>query len=283
MKKSLLTPIAIVAFTILASCSATISAQESEVQEAEAQDAESQAENGWVSMFNGTDLEGWSPKIRGYAFGENYADTFRVEDGLLKVRYDQYEGPFEERHGHLFYESPYSNYIMRLEYRFVGEQAEGGPGWAFRNSGIMIHGQAPETMGLDQKFPVSIEVQLLSGKGDGKPRPTLNLCTPGTHVQMDGKLFKPHCTKSSSQTYEGEGWVSCEIEVRGNKIIRHRVEGETVLEYTHPQLDPNDAKSKTLIPESGDVQLSGGSISLQSESHPCDFRNIYIRELAPQE
>lgn len=273
MKSSLFTPVVL---TILVFCTNTLTAQEAK-GEAEADS------NGWVSLFNGEDLTGWSPKIVGHAFGENYADTFRVEDGLLKVRYDQYEGPFEERHGHLFYESPYSHYILRLEYRFVGEQANGGPGWAFRNSGVMIHGQTPETMGLDQKFPVSIEVQLLSGKGDGEPRPTANLCTPGTNVVMDGQLFKPHCTESTSQTYEGEGWVSCEIEVRGNEIIRHRVEGETVLEYSKPQLDPRDGKSKSLIPESGDVQLSSGSISLQSESHPCDFRNIYIRELTPKE
>ena len=237
--------------------------------------------NGWVSMFNGKDLEGWTPKIRGYEVGENYANTFRVEDGVLKVSYDQYEGPFENRFGHLFYNTPYSHYIMRMEYRFVGQQAEGGPGWALRNSGIMIHGQTPETMTIDQDFPISIEVQLLGGNSDGEHRSTLNLCTPGTNVVWNGKLHKAHCQRSTSQTYDGEGWVRCEIEVRGNDVIRHRVEGETVFEYSKPQLDERDRLSKALIPESGDLQLSGGTISLQAESHGCEFRNIYIRELAP--
>ena len=272
MKNSLFALTAFAAFSFLSTFSPDTYAQDSDATDAPG--------NGWVSLFNGEDLEGWSPKIRGYEYGENYANTFRVEDGVLKVRYDQYEGAFDKRFGHLFYKAPYSHYILRLEYRFVGEQAEGGEGWANRNSGIMIHGQPPETMELEQDFPVSIEVQLLGGKGDGMPRPTMNLCTPGTHVELNGKLFKPHCTKSNSQTYDDEVWVSCEVEVRGNEIIRHRVEGETVIEYSKPQLDK---KAEKLIPESGDVQLSDGSISLQSESHPCEFRNIYIRDLAPKE
>jgi len=196
---------------------------------------------------------------------------------VLKVRYDKYEGEFDRRFGHLFYKNSYSNYVMKFEYRFVGDQALGGPGWAFRNSGIMIHGQTPESMKVDQDFPVSIEVQLLGGKEEGD-RPTLNLCTPGTNVVMNGELFEPHCTSSSSLTYRGDGWVSCEIEVRGNGMIRHRVEGETVIEYTNPQLDPRDENAKVLL-ENQEMQLTGGSISLQAESHSCEFRNIFIREL----
>lgn len=275
MNNSLFALAAFAALTFLSTFSSDTYAQDSDAADAPG--------NGWVSLFNGEDLEGWTPKIRGYEYGENYANTFRVEDGVLKVRYDQYEGAFDKRYGHLFYKAPYSHYILRLEYRFVGEQAEGGEGWANRNSGIMIHGQPPESMERDQDFPVSIEVQLLGGNGDDEPRPTMNLCTPGTHVELNGKLFKPHCTISNSQTYDGEVWVSCEVEVRGNEIIRHRVEGETVIEYSKPQLDKKAKKAKKLIPESGDVQLSGGSISLQSESHPCEFRNIYIRDLSPKE
>lgn len=233
--------------------------------------------DGWVELFNGKDLEGWTPKIRGYELGDNYANTFRVVDGVLQVNYDDYDGPFNQRFGHLFYKTEYSNYVLRLDYRFTGEQVKGGPGWAFRNSGIMVHGQKPESMTKDQNFPVSIEVQLLGGDGTN-PRPTLNLCTPGTNVVIDDKLFEPHCTSSSSQTYHGDDWVSVEVEVRGNQVIRHRVDGETVLEYQNPQLDPRDKDAQPLIVD-GNVQLSGGSISLQSESHACEFRNIRLRVL----
>ena len=242
-----------------------------------AQDQETAEEQTWIDLFNGEDLEGWTPKICGYEVGENYANTFRVVDGKLQVNYDDYNGPFDGRFGHLFYETEYSDYVLRLDYRFMGDQSEGGPGWAFRNSGVMVHGQDPATMTKDQQFPVSIEVQLLGGDGTN-PRSTLNLCTPGTNVVMNGKLFKPHCTSSNSQTYHGDDWVSVEIEVRGNRVIRHRVEGETVLEYQKPQLDARDENAKPLIVD-GNVQLSKGSISLQSESHACEFRNVKLRVL----
>lgn len=230
----------------------------------------------WISLFNGKNLEGWTPKIRGYAAGENYGNTFRVEDGVLKVSYDQYD-KFDEKFGHLFYKDTFSHYIIRAEYRFTGEQCSGGPGWAIRNSGLMLHGQSPESMDKDQKFPVSIEVQLLGGTGSGK-RPTANLCTPGTHVVMDGKLLKRHCTSSTSKTYNGDQWVTVEVEVHGSDRFTHKVNGETVLTYTKPQLDDGDPEAKKLIGNSG-LLLEGGTISLQSESHPCEFRKVELKIL----
>lgn len=232
----------------------------------------------WVSIFNGKDMSGWTPKIRYSEFGENWGNTFRVEDGLLKVRYDGYE-KFGQRFGHLFYEKEFSHYRFRVEYRFVNEQCKGGPGWAIRNSGVMIHGQDPKTMGKDQEFPVSIEVQLLAGNGNDK-RTTSNLCTPGTNVVMKGELVKRHCNSSTSKTYHLDKWVTAEIEVRGNKIIKHILDGDVVLEYTEPQLDERDKDAKKLIKD-GKLALSGGSISLQSESHPCDFRKVEIMVLEP--
>ena len=234
----------------------------------------------WVSIFNGKDMSGWTPKIRFSEFGENYGNTFRVEDGLLSVRYDQYE-EFGQRFGHLFYEKEFSHYRFRVEYRFVNEQCKGGPGWATRNSGVMVHGQDPKTMTKDQEFPVSIEVQLLAGNGKD-PRTTSNLCTPGTNVVMDDQLKKQHCIKSSSETYHLDKWVTAEIEVRGNKVVKHILDGDVVLEYTNPQLDDRDEDGKKLIEaRNGEKQLSGGSISLQSESHPCDFRKVEIMVLEP--
>jgi hypothetical protein len=215
----------------------------------------------WVSLFNGKNLDGWKVKIKGYDLNDNYGNTFRVEDGILKVSYDKYD-KFDGRFGHLFYDETFSHYILRVEYRFVGEQCPGGPGWAFRNSGIMAHGQSAKSMKKDQDFPNSIEVQLLGGNGTDK-RPTGNLCTPGTHVVMDGKLVTRHCNSSSSKTYHGDQWVTIELEVHGNSTIKHIVNGELVLEYEQPQLDDG-------------TLLSEGSISLQAESHPVEFRKVEI-------
>jgi hypothetical protein len=230
----------------------------------------------WIPLFNGKDLTGWKVKITGHELGDNYENTFRVEDGVLKVAYDGYER-FDGKFGHLFYEQPFSHYVLRLEYRFVGRQVPGGPGWALRNSGIMIHGQSPESMRKDQDFPVSVEVQLLGGSGSGT-RPTGNVCTPGTHIVMGGKLVTRHCNSSRSKTYHGDQWVTIEIEVRGNKLIKHIIDGKTVLEYTQPQLDEADADARKLI-QGGDKMLRGGSISLQAESHPVEFRKVELRKL----
>jgi hypothetical protein len=231
---------------------------------------------GWVSLFNGKDLEGWTPKITGYAAGDNYANTFKVEDGLLKVSYAGYPG-FEGRFGHLFSKYAYSHYRLRIEYRFVGDQCPGGPAWALRNSGVMIHCQSPESMRKDQDFPVSIEVQFLGGDGK-KPRPTANVCSPGTHIVMDGKLITRHCTDSKSKTYDGDQWVTVEVEVHGDGAITHKVDGVTVLEYEKPQLDEKDADARGLIKD-GDKRLRGGYLALQAESHPVEFRKVEILAL----
>jgi hypothetical protein len=80
----------------------------------------------WIQLFNGKDLTGWTPKFAKHDFGENYNNTFRVEDGLLKVRYDKWE-TFNEEFGHMFYKDPFSYYVIAAEYRFVGDQVKGHP------------------------------------------------------------------------------------------------------------------------------------------------------------
>lgn len=224
----------------------------------------------WEQLFNGKNLNGWHPKIRYHDLDDNFNNTFRVENGLLKVRYDQYD-KFNETFGHLFYKKPYSYYLIAAEYRFVGDQCPGSPEWAFRNNGIMFHGQAPETMKKDQDFPNSMEVQLLGGTGKGN-RTTANLCTPGTQFERDGKIITQHCTNSKSQTYNGEQWVRVEVLVLADSQVIHYINGEEVMRYEKPQHDP--AKGEKV----GEF-LKSGSISIQGESHPTDFRKIEIIDL----
>ena len=232
--------------------------------------------DGWVSIFNGRTLEGWTPKIAGHALGEDPYNTVRVEDGMIRVSYDGYEGPFNGRFMHLFYIAPQHEYDLLVEYRFTGDQAAGGPGWAWRNSGAMLHCQDPRTMSVDQSFPVSIEGQFLGGDGT-HPRTTMNLCTPGTHVVMNDSLQKRHCINSSSQTHHGDKWVTAIFKVR-NGHVQHYVDESLVLEYKDPQLDPGDADAQKLIKNDA-VALNNGWISLQGESHPIDFKRVWIRPI----
>lgn len=238
----------------------------------------------WRQLFNGRDLSGWTPKIRGEQVGVNYADTFRVEDGILKVRYDKYEGPLRGKMGHLFTDESFSHYRVRVECRSVGDQYQGGPDWGRRNNGVLIHGQSAQSMALHQVFPVSLEVQALAGLDDGNSRPAGNVCTPGTHVLLSGKLYTPHCAVLSEEhaTIPHGEWMTIEAEVRGNDLIRHFVNGKKVIEYTKPILDENDIDAKRLLAAGAKKQLASGTISIQAESAPYDFRNIEILEF-PQE
>lgn len=223
----------------------------------------------WIPLFNGKDMKDWTPKFADSPLGENPHQVFRVEDGLLKVSYAD-SGEFKGAFGHLFYKTPHSHYRIRAEFRFTGEQQKGGPEWAFRNNGLMLHSQAPETITLDQKFPNSLEVQFWgnnSGEG-GKisKRPMGNLFTPGTVVSKDGKDYKGGGESSSSEPFSGLDWVTVEAEVRGGEEIIHYVNGKEVLRYQNPRLA--DGKP-----------LTGGYIAIQAETHPTEFRKIEILPL----
>jgi len=230
----------------------------------------------WIQLFNGKDLNDWIIKIKDHPLNDNWGNTFRVEDGVLKVRYDAYEN-FNRQYGHIYYKQPFSYYLLVMEYRFVGDQAKGGEGWALRNSGAMLHCQPPQTIAVEQDFPISLEMQLLGGNGND-PRTTGNLCTPGTNVVLNDKLFTPHCVNSTSKTYNGDQWVRAEALVFGDSLMQHIVEGDTVLSYRQPQYDERDDWVKKAGYKGSDL-IRGGYISLQSESHPVEFRNVRLLNL----
>ena len=235
------------------------------------------ADDGWHSLFNGRDLSGWTIKIAKRPLGENYNDTFRVEDGILKVSYDKWR-TFDRHFGHLYSNQPYSNYLLRLEYRITGTAAADAPHWAKLNSGVMVHSQSPLSMALDQEFPASMEFQFLAvGATAGKQ--TGNVCTPGTNLEMKGKMLEDHIIDSSSKLFPVDEWVSVEVEVRGNQHVVHRVNGVEILRYQHPQLDPKDESAQRLLAAGAPLKLSFGHIALQAESQPIWFRNIKIKQL----
>jgi hypothetical protein len=235
------------------------------------------AQKGWINLFNGKDIKDWTVKIAKHELNDNYANTFRVEDGIMKVRYDGYTD-FDKQYGHIYYKKPFSYYLLKVEYRFVGDQAKGGEGWATRNSGAMLHCQDPTTILKDQDFPISIEGQLLGGDGLHE-RHTSNVCTPGTTIYMKDKLTTAHCLESNSKTFHGEQWVTAEFLVLGDSIIKHFVNKELVLEYTKPQIGGGSVTNYDPKVKIDGQALTGGYISLQSESHPVEFRKVALFDL----
>lgn len=235
----------------------------------------------WRQLFNGRDLDGWAVKFKGYPLGENVHNTFRVQDGLLQVRYDRWTG-FGGEFGHIFYRQPFSHYIVAAEYRFVGDQVRGAPpalAWAIRNNGIMVHSQSAESMGLDQDFPMSLEVQLLGGLGRGA-RSTGNLCTPGTNVYFGDTLITRHCINSTSKTYDGDQWVRVEALVLGDSIIKHIVNGDTVMVYRKPEMGGGSANDMRPGIKVDGTPIRAGYIALQAETAPIDFRKVELLSLS---
>lgn len=237
-----------------------------------------QPDGEWIRLFNGRDLSDWVVKITGHDLGENFASTFRVQDGVLKVSYDGYQS-FAGQFGHLFYRQPFADYHLVMEYRFTGDWLADTPGWARRNSGAMLHSQDPRTMLKGQDFPISIELQLLGGLGDGRARPTANMCSPGTDVTMNGETVRGHCVNSTSRTYDGDQWVRAEVIVLGDSVIRHIVNGDTVLTYTAPRVGGGNVDGHDPAQKVDGRPLTSGYIALQSEGHPVEFRRVELRRL----
>ncbi len=196
------------------------------------------------------------------------------------MSYDKYDA-FKGQFGHLFYKDPFSYYRLVVEYRFIGNQAPKGPGdWALRNSGVMVHSQDPRTMLEKQNFPISIEAQFLGGLSNGKPRSTMNMCSPGTEIVYKGSIYPEHCLSSSSKTYDDDQWVRAELIVLGSGAITHIVNGETVLEYALPQIGGGAVNPFDPAAKPDGKLIEGGYISLQSESHPIEFRKVELLNLA---
>ena len=232
--------------------------------------------NDWVYIFNGKDLNGWQVKIKNHELGDNYNNTFKVSNGYLKVSYENYQS-FDEKFGHIFYiGKEFKNYHLSLDYKFSGNHLVGAPDWSIKNSGIMIHCQDPKLMLLSQDFPVSAEMQLLGGLSNGE-RPTANICTPGTDVDINGEKAKYHCINSSSITFNEDDWVNVEVIVYSDSLIHHIVEKDTVLTYTNIRVGGDEIPKNYL--NRLEEPLKSGFISLQSEGHPVEFRNIKIKEL----
>jgi hypothetical protein len=231
----------------------------------------------WISLFDGSSIENWVPKFTGYELGVNYNETFVLKDSLLSVRY-AVQDTFNAAFGHLYYKEKFSHYRLKARYRFVGEQMTGGPGWAFRNNGLMLHCQDPATLGLNQDFPISLEMQLLGGDGIN-PRTNANLCTPGTNVIMSDSLFILHCVNSTSDTFHGDAWVDVEVMVLGDSLIQHIIDNQVVMEYNKPTMGGGEISGYNKDVYQEGVPVKDGFIAIQAETHPIDFESIEILNL----
>lgn len=239
---------------------------------------ETKTEGEWIKLFNGKDINDWVVKVHHHDVGVNFGNTFRAEDGIIKIRYDQY-GDYNDQFAHLYYKEPFSHFHLKLEYRFFGELQKGAPDYTLLNSGVMFHSQDPKTILKEQNWPISVEMQFLAGLGDGKPRPTGNMCSPGTEIVYNGELYKDHCLNSSSKTFDKDEWVRAELIVHGDSLVTHIINGDTVLQYSKPSIGGGVVQGFDSALWQVGKPLTSGFIGLQSEGQPIDFRNIELKKL----
>ena len=221
----------------------------------------------WIDIFNGKDLDGWTPKITGHALDENYADTFQVRDGLLTVSYDKYE-KFDNKFGHLFYQHAFS-LPHPPQYRFTASRPSAAPA-GFRNSGIRVHCQDPATMTKDQNFLFRSRSNSSAATAvtNAPPAP----CTPGTRRQEWQARYQFHCINSTSDTFHGDQWVTAESKSAAAKSSD--ISSTARLFLNTPARSLTRAMAMPRAADNAGTMLSKGWISLQAESHPVQFRNI---------
>jgi hypothetical protein len=255
----------------------------------------------WTQLFNPKDTSlatNWDVKIRGEVLNSDSRRTFRRaivgSDTVIEVNYDQYTGswggdggPF----GHAAYKvRTFSYYLLRGEYQVWGTQATGGPGWAVQNNGFMLHSQSMATMTLNQDFPISMEAQLLgpgnSTSGGATSASTMNLCTPGTGFSTTptGSTSNAHCVPAKPMTRAAlnTGWQKVSALILGDSVHTYYAGPngtDSVLRYYKPvYLSGNIANPPSGMPSNG-TRLTGGYITIQSETHPFRFRKIEVLNL----
>lgn len=238
----------------------------------------SASSNQWIKLFNGKDINDWIVKVHHHDAGVNFGNTFRAEDGMIKVRYDQYDN-YNDQFAHLYFKEPFSHFHLKLDYRFTGELQKGAPAYTLLNSGVMFHSQDPRSMPKEQNWPISVEMQFLAGLGDGKLRPTGNMCSPGTEIEYNGAPYNGHCLNSTSKTYDKNEWVHAELIVLGDSLITHIINGDTVLKYSKPTIGGGVVQGYDSTIFQPGKPLTSGFIALQSEGQPIDFKNIELKKL----
>ncbi|HZY81531.1 MAG TPA: DUF1080 domain-containing protein [Cyclobacteriaceae bacterium] len=239
---------------------------------------EKEKESDWITLFNGKDINDWIVKIHHHDPGVNFGETFRVEDDMIKVRYDKYQD-FNDQFGHLYYKTPFSYFHLSLDYRFTGQLQQGAPNYTLLNSGVMFHSQDPRSMPKEQNWPISVEMQFLATLDDGTERHTGNMCSPGTDIVYGGGVYPDHCLDSNSKSYPREQWVHADLVVLGDSLVTHMINGDTVLQYSKPMMGGGVVNGYDSAIWKPGALLKEGYVALQSEGQPIDFKNIKIRKL----
>jgi hypothetical protein len=141
--------------------------------------AEEDSEKGWITLFNGTDLDGWK-----FHFGKEGTDndgTFTVKDGILICN--------GRPSGYMYTDKSYSNYTLQFELAFKRPEGLQNDSEFRGNSGCLIHIGEKNALGV---WPRSIEVQGMNRQmGLILPIPRNVKCTRTMDKEALAEVLKP--------------------------------------------------------------------------------------------
>jgi hypothetical protein len=183
-----------------------------------------------VRLFNGKDLSGWTYHLRNS--DAKMEDVWSVRDGVLRC-----EG---RPVGYLRTEKKYTNYVLKLEWRWPEGSKPG-------NNGVLLR-----VVGEDKVWPKSVEAQLAhNAAGDIWNIDKVSMkVDPERTRGRNTKKMKPSNEKPQGQ------WNEYEIILKGGDLSL-KVNGEV----------QNTAAEVEEVP---------GTIALQSEGAPIEYRNIRL-------
>lgn len=244
-------------------------------------------DSAWVSMLNGTNLDGWTPYFSGPKLRNHLVNpdsTFKITpEGWLYA--DIHLSYDSTRVGHLFYtKRKLSYYMVRGVYRFTNKVL--GPGWTgadnIQNNGFMIHCAAPAEQTKD--FPPSVEVQLVGTANTffnrdlvsqgWKYGTSMNLCANGITANLKGRDESSNCHhadypaawKNTEIPWEDkDGWSDATVRVLADSLFQHFIHGSKVHEYTRIRRDGQPLKE--------------GYIAVQAEGSSTQFKSLEILDL----
>ena len=106
-----------------------------------------------IALFNGKNLDGWYPYLKGHGKGENPGSVVSVEDGMLHIAGDE--------RGCLSTEKAYANYRMVVEFKW-GEQGYGDREGKALDCGFQIHATGEE-QGFRGLWKYALAAQMIEG------------------------------------------------------------------------------------------------------------------------
>lgn len=231
---------------------------------------DAQALGGWEPLFNGTDLTGWYSYLPSQGVNRDPEGVFRAENGLLHILGVENKG--EREFGYLATERSFSNYQLRLEFRWGAERFRPRHDKK-RDSGVIYH-----VSGRDGVWPQGVEYQIQEGDtGDFWLLGGTTLTTTVESVRPAEPRYEQNGLPYTSRrgdfvriikngTFEsGTDWNTVDIIVRGDTAT-HLINGQV------------NNRAYSLHTPSG-AALTGGKILLQAEGAEIFYRNIQIRSL----